>query len=58
MIVPFYVQMTFDADKTHRQVEEISRFLRDKMHLAVYQGPPLYGKTIMDMEEENESGKR
>lgn len=52
MIVPFYVQMTFDADMTHKQVEEINRFLREKMHLAVYQGSPLYGKTIMDMEEE------
>ena len=52
MIVPFYVQMTFDADKTHKQVAEIMRFLQGQMHLAVYQGPPLYGKTIMDMEEE------
>lgn len=49
MIVPFYVEMSFDSD-THKRAEAILAYIRQQLKLPVYQGPPNFGEDLMELE--------
>ena len=49
MIVPFYVEMPFN-NETQSRAEDIAKFVIEKLHLAVYQGEPIFGEDLMELE--------